>query len=310
MLKDYQPNEYLQEFAILREIEIKYDRNNQPYLSVLLQDKSSIIDGKMWHISEEIAQSFKQGQVVYVAGELKLFNKRPQLKIDQMRLAKNNEPNDPSLYMDSAPLSTEELMCEMSEYIDALSEPYHSVIQALMKEYGDRFYHAPAAKKNHHNYSGGLAYHTLSMLRLSKGIVACYPQLNASLLYAGIITHDFGKIWEMSGAVATEYTLAGELMGHLVLMDEVLNTICNRYDIDIDEDILMLKHMILSHHGKLEYGSPVKPKLLEAEVLHQIDYMDATINMITTALTHSEEGRFTERIAPMDGRSFYHPKEK
>lgn len=146
------------------------------------------------------------------------------------------------------------------------------------------------------------------MLRLAKFIAEQYPEINKPLLYSGVILHDLGKVMELSGAMSTEYTLEGNLIGHIVIVDEEITKACLALKIDDkSEDIILLKHMILAHHGQLEYGSPVRPRLREAEVLHQIDNIDASINMLNVALNRTEPGTFTERIFGMDNRAFYKP---
>ena len=133
--------------------------------------------------------------------------------------------------------------------------------------------------------------------------------INSSLLYSGVILHDMGKTVELSGPTATSYTLAGNLVGHIVLIDEQIVEACHELKIsENQEDVLLLRHMILAHHGLLEYGSPVRPHILEAEVLHQIDQLDASIQMLSQALKHTKPGQFSEKIFGMDGRAFYRPE--
>ena len=123
-----------------------------------------------------------------------------------------------------------------------------------------------------------------------------------------MILHDSGKTMELTGAIGTEYTLKGNLLGHIVIMDEEITKACEELGIDENqEDVLLLKHLVLAHHGKLEYGSPVRPQLLEAEVLHHIDLLDATITMMSNALDKTEPGAFSERVFGLDNRSFYKP---
>lgn len=148
------------------------------------------------------------------------------------------------------------------------------------------------------------------MLRLGKAIVKEYPELNASLLYAGIILHDLGKVIELSGAMGTEYTLVGNLVGHLVLVDEEITKACVALKIDeAAEDVVVLRHMVLAHHGLLEYGSPVRPRIMEAEILHQVDNLDASMQMMLTSIRQKQPGEYTDRIFGMDNRSFYIPKD-
>lgn len=187
---------------------------------------------------------------------------------------------------------------------------WNRIVRYLLTEYHNQFYSYPAAKKNHHAFAGGLAFHTLSMLRLAHAVVKEYEDINAPLLYAGTILHDLGKVIELSGPIATQYTIAGNLLGHIVLIDEQIVKAADKLKIDLEsEDMILLRHMILSHHGLLEYGSPVRPHILEAEVLHQIDQLDASIQMLRGTLEHTEPGTFSERIFGMDGRNFYRATE-
>lgn len=122
--------------------------------------------------------------------------------------------------------------------------------------------------------------------------------------------HDLGKVIELSGPMSTEYTLAGNLIGHLVLIDEEITKACLALKIsEADEDVLVLRHMVLAHHGLLEYGSPVRPRIMEAEILHQIDNIDASMQMMLTSIRQTEPGKYTDRIFGMDNRSFYVPKD-
>ena len=156
---------------------------------------------------------------------------------------------------------------------------------------------------------GGLAFHTLSMLKDAKGLADNYEQINRSLLYAGCILHDMGKVLELTGPAATQYTTEGNLVGHLVLIDEQIMLTAQDLKIDLEsEDLLLLRHMVLSHHGRLEYGSPKLPALLEAEILHRIDDMDAMVYAVTNALQHTGKGTFTEPLLSQDGRRYYRPK--
>lgn len=304
MLEQYTVGDLMDDHALVRELVLRQDRKGNNFLSLALQDKTRIMDAKFWHVNEAIIKQIKQGMVVHFKGELTEFNGRPQVKLSYLKEAE--EPySDLSRYIDGAPMSTMEMKEELAEYIDAMSPKLQKIMSCLFEEYGSQYYIAAAAKTNHHNYSGGLAYHTLSMLSLAKNIATQYENIDRGLLYAGVICHDFGKIWEMTQGKNIEYTLQGDLLGHLTMMSEAITVICLQNDIPLDKEVLYLKHLILAHHGKLEFASPVVPKLLEAEVLHQIDYMDASMNMMTTALNHTTKGQFTDRLNAMEGRSFY-----
>ena len=273
--------------------------------------KNGSIDGKFWDASAEEVERFVAGRVVVLSGKREVYQGNPQVKITQLRLAKPEEPSDPTLYMERAPMKKEDMETEINQTLFEITNPHwNRIVRFLLTKYQKEFFDYPAAKRNHHAYASGLAYHTTSMLRLGKSIVKEYPELNAALLYAGIILHDLGKVIELSGAMSTEYTLAGNLVGHLVLVNEEITKACIALKIDdANEDVIVLRHMVLAHHGLLEYGSPVRPRIMEAEILHQIDNLDASMQMLLTSIRQTAPGEYTDRIFGMDNRSFYVPKE-
>lgn len=299
-------------FLLIKNADVRVAKNGKKFIAFTFQDNSGTIDGKYWDASEEEIQRFLAGKVVLLNGKKELYQGSPQVKILHMRLAKAEEPTDVTLYMEKAPIKKETLMADLNQAVFEISNAHwQRIVRHLLNKYQKEFFEYPAAKRNHHAFAQGLAYHTVSMLHLGQAICTEYPALNRSLLFSGIILHDLGKIKELSGAISTEYTLAGNLIGHLVLIDEEITRACDALKInEADEDIILLRHMVLSHHGLLEYGSPVRPRLAEAEVLHQIDNMDASIQMILSAMRQTEPGTYTERIFGMDNRSFYVPKNK
>lgn len=298
-------------FVLIKNADVRLAKNGKKFIAFTFQDTSGMIDGKYWDASEEEIQRYTAGRVVLLNGKREVYQGNPQVKILHMRLARPEEPSDPTLYMERAPLKREEMTEEINQTIFEITNAHwNRIVRYLMNKYQKEFFEFPAAKKNHHAFAGGLAYHTVSMLRLGKAICREYNELNASLLYAGIILHDLGKVTELSGAMTTEYTLAGNLIGHLVMVDEEITKACLALKIDDqEEDVVILRHMVLSHHGLLEYGSPVRPRIMEAEVLHQIDNMDASIQMMLGSIRLTEPGNYTDRIFGMDNRSFYVPKD-
>lgn len=297
-------------FVLLKNADVRIAKNGKKFIAFTFQDTSGSVDGKYWDASDEEIQRFGAGKVVLLNGKREVYQGNPQVKIINMRLARPDEPSDPALYMERAPLKREEMEEEINQTLFEITNArWNRIVRYLLSKYQTQFFEFPAAKRNHHAFAGGLAFHTLSMLRIGKSLVQEYPQLNAPLLYAGILLHDLGKVIELSGATGTEYTVAGNLIGHLVLVDEEITQACAELKIDTtQEDVILLRHMVLSHHGQLEYGSPVRPRVLEAEILHQIDNLDASIMMITSAIKNAEPGTYTERIFGMDHRSFYVPK--
>ncbi|WP_407892923.1 3'-5' exoribonuclease YhaM family protein [Lacticaseibacillus sp. N501-2] len=296
--------------VLVKSAEVRLAKNGKKFIAFNFQDASGHISAKFWDAQEADIDQYKPGVVVLLHGKRELYQGNPQIKIYNLRLATQEEGNNPANYQEHAPESADDMGDELNDFIFKITNPnWNRLVRKLLADHKQAFLTYPAAKSNHHAFTGGLAFHTLSILRLAQSVADQYPSVNKSLLYAGAILHDLGKTIELSGPVSTEYTMEGNLIGHIVLVDEALVQAAQELKIDIhQEDMIMLRHMILSHHGLLEYGSPVRPGLLEAQILHNLDDMDAQINMLTTAYQHVEPGTFTERLFGMDNRRFYRPE--
>lgn len=309
-IREMQVDQEFQGYYLIKNADVRLAKNGKKFIAFTFQDTTGTVDGKFWDASEEEIARFEPGKVIALQGKREVYNGQPQVKIMHLRLAKIDEPSDATMYMERAPLKREEMEEEINQTLFEIINPHwNRIVRFLLNKYQKEFFEFPAAKRNHHAFANGLAYHTVSMLRLGKATAKAYPELNASLLYAGIIIHDLGKVLELTGPMATEYTVTGNLIGHLVLVDEEITKACIalKFD-DQEEDIVVLRHMVLSHHGLLEYGSPVRPRIMEAEILHQIDNMDASMQMMLTSIRQTTPGEYTDRIFGMDNRSFYVPK--
>ena len=306
---EYNLDESFEIFMLIKGADVRKAKNNKPFIAFTFQDKSGQIDGKFWDAKEEEINRFQAGVVVHITGKREMYQNNPQLRINKMRLAQAGEPSSPELYMERAPIRTEDMVEEINQTLfEITSAPINRVVRFLIKKFQKEFFEYPAAKRHHHAFPGGLGFHTISILRMAKTVAKLYPTINPSLLYGGVILHDIGKTIELTGSLSTEYTLKGNLIGHIVLIDEEITKACEALKIsDDNEDIILLKHLVLAHHGKMEFGSPVKPHLLEAEIIHHLDNLDASINMIDTALQRTAEGSFSERIFGLDNRMFYKP---
>ena len=182
------------------------------------------------------------------------------------------------------------------------------MVEEVLEETKDLFYTYPAATRNHHNFVGGLAYHSISMARVGLDICRQYSFLDKGLLIAGILMHDVGKIDELSGPVLPEYTNEGNLLGHISIMNNRLDRVAEKLGVNDKECVLLLKHMILAHHGKMEFGSPVLPMIPEAEVLTLLDNLDARMYMMKQSLDTTQPGHFGPRVFALEGRMIYHRK--
>ena len=311
-LYDIQTGEDFNLFLLIKSAEVKIARNGNPFIAFSFQDQSGSMDGMYWSATDEEVAKFQTGKVVFVRGMRDSYQGKSQVKIKQLRLAEEGEPNDPALYLERVEVKREDIKREIDEAIFLIREPnIVRIVHKILNTVEEDFYSYPAAKRFHHAMVGGLSFHTVSMLRIAKSLLKIYPDLNASLLIAGIILHDIGKTIELSGPVSTEYTLKGKMMGHIVIMSELIDQACREININPEmESIVLLKHVVLAHHGKLEFGSPVVPQIVEAELIHQIDLMDANLNMMLSESAKIEGGEFTEPIFALDRRQFYKPKFK
>lgn len=281
--------------------------NGKPFLTLILADKTGEIEAKLWDVSEADEKAYAAEVTVKVLGEVQNFRGRSQLKIRQIRLTNETDGVKKADLIQTAPLTQEEMLAKITQYIFEMTNPnIQRVTRYLLKKYQEEFLVFPAATKNHHEFMSGLAYHVVSMLDLAKVIAGLYPSLNKDLLYSGIILHDLGKVLELSGPVSTVYTVQGNLLGHITIMVNEIGKAAEELEIDAEE-IMILQHLVLSHHGKAEWGSPKPPMVREAEVLHYIDNLDAKINMMDRALEKVKPGEFTERVFALDNRSFYKP---
>lgn len=279
------------------------------YLSLTLQDNTGTIEAKKWDAQPSDEEILALKKVVCVEGYPLIYNgSQLQFKITDVEPVINYSEDD--LILES-PVDRTILEKKFFDYIDLIED---KEIKTIVKEVVDNKYIKllthPAAKTNHHEYAGGLLHHEVSMLDLAKAICQLYPLINKDLLYGGIILHDLGKTIELSGPIATEYTLEGKLLGHISIIQTNIVEAAEKHNIS-GEVVTLLQHMVLSHHGKLEYGSPVLPVILEAEVMYLIDNMDSKIVMINKTLKDVEVGGNSVRVMGLDGRSFYkHHKSK
>lgn len=308
-LRDYQVDERMDIFVLLKEVDPRVTQQGKRYLAVSVADRSMEIRGMKWDATQEEADTLQAGMVIFMTAVRQVYQDKPQLKILAMRPTRVGEPQDPSDFMNAAPMKASEMEEEVSALIFQITNAtWQRIVRHLLSKYHDEFYKYPAAKSNHHAFAGGLGFHSLSIARLAQAIVKQYPGVNASLLYAGALLHDLGKVIELTGPIATQYTTAGNLIGHIVLIDEQIVLAVNELHLDLySEDMLVLRHTVLAHHGLMEYGSPVRPLIKEANILHQLDELDANMQSFDNALAETEPGEFSQRQWALDNRNVYKP---
>ena len=249
--------------------------------------------------------------VIRLRGMMLEYNGRPQLRVDKLRLATDADDYEMDALTPCAPLPPDEMLDYIKGRVDAFTDDeLKALVLKRLEECSDKLSYYPAASKLHHAERSGLLHHTSTMLRAAEAICQIYPTLDGELLAAGVILHDLCKITEMQAdaiGLVSDYTAEGMLIGHLVQGVSELDR-CGR-ELNVRHELLMmLEHMILSHHDLPEYGSPKPPMFPEAEVLHVLDLLDARIFEMNRELQNAQPGGFTERIWSLD-RKLYRRKE-
>jgi len=258
-------------------------KNNRPYLSLILGDKSGQLEGRVWELSDpRIAKDFDRGDIVKARGSASRFDDRLQMKIDQIRVALPNEV-DKSDLLPSTTYDVAELWRQLLGFVESFTNPdLKRLLTAMLADsaLAQAYREAPAAKQLHHAWLGGLLEHVISLLTLADRVAAHYPLLDRDLLMTGVILHDIGKVRELSWEIGFEYTIEGSLLGHIqigtALTERAIDSLPN-FPPRLKTLVL---HMILSHHGKLEFGSPKLPMIPEALALSFLDDLDAKMQAI------------------------------
>lgn len=280
--------------------------NGNSYFSLTLQDASGTIDAKKFDVYEKDEMILAPGNFIEIEGVVNVYREKMQIIV---RYASKLDKNkvDYSHFIPSAPISQSVLEKDLKSFIESIKdEDCYKIVKTIFDRNYNEFIVHPAAVRNHHDFNNGLLYHTVTMCKLADHIASLYPNINRDILISGCLLHDIGKLKELSGAVGCHYTVEGNLLGHLVIGTMMVNEVAN--DLQITSEVpLLLEHMIASHHGKLEYGAAILPQTQEALLLSMIDDMDAKANSLNKNLSNIKEGTFTEKIFPLDNRSFYKP---
>lgn len=303
-----QPGDAVNQFFLVHKATQGVTAQGKDYMTLHLQDKSGEIEAKVWTVTKEDIATLKPELIIHVKGDVINYRGRKQMKVNQFRVATEADGLKTQDFIAGAPMPPDEIKSELQSFIFEIENAnLQRIIRHLLHKHEEAFFTFPAASSHHHNFVSGLSYHVLTMLQIARALCEIYPNLNKSLLYSGVILHDMGKVRELSGPIATSYTLEGNLLGHISIASDEVAEAARELGID-GEEVLLLRHLILSHHGKLEYGSPKLPHVKEAEILNLIDNIDARMNMFDKAFKKIEKGQFTERIFGLENRQFYKPE--
>lgn len=259
-------------------------KNGKPYLTLKLMDKSGEIEGRVWDRVEQFSDLFERDDFIQVVGKTSVYLGKMQLVIQD--ISPVSEKNiDLADFLPVSPRPVAEMIDELRAVVTSLTNPsLRTLMESLVsdEEFMRSYCKAPAAKAMHHVYLGGLLEHSLAIVALTDDVSKRYPELDRDLLVVGALLHDVGKIIELDYGRSFDYTDAGKLLGHIVLGVEIIEARIRTLPDFQPEVALLLKHLILSHHGQYEYGSPKRPKTIEAVILNYLDDLDSKINGIRT----------------------------
>jgi len=279
--------------------------NGSKFLSLTLEDQTGQIQAKKWDANEE---TIERGEVYLIKGAVQEYKDKFQVILKEYRLADENQV-DVNSFFKSAPMDKAEIQEEIKKYLYMIeNEAINSITKTILNKYVSDYLTYPAATQNHHSYLSGLGYHTVTMLRMADKFIELYPYLDKDYLYAGIILHDFAKVIELSEDKSPEYTIEGKLIGHLVLGNNIIKEVSTELGYQDNEETLLLQHMVISHHGRKEWGSPQRPMTAEAEAVHYIDNIDSKFESIREAFESTKPKEWTKRIPVLEGRSIYRHK--
>jgi 3'-5' exoribonuclease len=289
---------------LVRSKEIRQKKTGEPYLSLLLGDCTGQVDAKMWDNVDQVIETFDRDDFVKVKGMVQIFQNRPQITIHNVRKMDASEI-EPADYFPSSRRDLGEMWTELRATVAAIGNPHlKALVEALLddEDVARRYRRAPAAKQIHHAYLGGLLEHVLSLCALARAVAAHYPNIDYDLLLTGVVLHDVGKIYELNYERGFSYSDDGQLLGHITIaLGMVADKLRGLPDFPPRLRTLV-EHMILSHHGQLEFGSPKVPQFPEALLLHYLDDMDSKMECMRALIENDRQadGSFTAWSAPLE----------
>jgi 3'-5' exoribonuclease len=294
-IKDIKENDPVEGAYLVKSKASGQTRQGSPFLTLTLADKTGSLEARVWDNVAEISALFKEGDIVLIAGQVNTYRNRLQIQIQNLN--RMDAVLDPAVFLETTSRDTSQMLSELKGLAARIQNRHlRELVESFLADHGfiSRFKKAPAAKVFHHSYLGGLLEHTISVSQMAVIAADHYPDLDRDLLLAGAILHDIGKTEELSFERTIDYSDQGRLLGHIVLGVMMLEKKLDLFKGFPPELAMRLKHLILSHHGEFDFGSPKRPKFLEAFALHLIDDLDAKINGLSRLLKEDrQEGAWT-----------------
>lgn len=298
----------LEGFCLIKSLEKKTTAKGLTYLDLVLSDSSGEIVAKFWDYKENLHSRFQANMLIKVRGRMNEYNGDVQFRVERIRECTDADNVRIEDFVPSADYTGNEMYDSIMKTIETFDdEEIKKLVKSIIEKYKEQLLYWPAAFKLHHAMRGGLLYHTLSILKMAESVCKIYTSLDRSLLLGGVILHDIAKIEEFDVSptgMATGYSAEGTLVGHLVKGAMIVEEAAKELGTSGDTAML-LEHMLISHHGVPEYGAAVRPLFVEAEVLSQLDTLDATIYEFNDTLENVKPGEFSARQWALDNRKLY-----
>ncbi len=300
--------EVFEGFVLIKSFSVKVGQTGKSYVDLSIADAFSEINAKIWNYNEEQFAEYKANILAKVRGTVTSWNNTLQLKIERIRLAREDDPVSISDFTPSAPKTAEDMMDVLYSYIYRIKkDDIRAIVEYIVEKLSDKLYYYPAAQSNHHSIKGGLLYHTTTMLAAAEAMCKIYTQLDSDWLFAGVILHDIEKTEEMVSdelGLVNDYSRKGLLLGHIIQGSLVIAEAGKAVSAS-EQTIILLQHMIISHHYEPEFGAVKRPMFPEAEMLHYLDMIDARMYDFTKALDSVKEGGFSDKQWLLNNRRLY-----
>ncbi len=269
-------DDLLNEPFLLQDVVRRETKDGRPYLLSTFRDKTGQINGVFWDVPEDIEIWVRAGMITLVTGRVSSYKNSLQIIATDLNPAMSTDMDD---YLPASSRSSKVMITELGQIIEELDDPWKKLVSSILlaPDFIDIYTRSPAARLLHHAYIGGLLEHTLSMAEIAKFTAGHYPYVNKNLLISGVLLHDMGKGMEYDTGTSFDFTDDGRLVGHIVRAVVIVEKAAEALGDFPEKDLRQLIHVIASHHGYLEWGSPVLPKTIEAILLHQIDMIDSRV---------------------------------
>lgn len=307
------PNGQVDGFFLLKRCDKKLTKNGNTYLDLVLSDIEGEISAKLWDYDERLHSALETGKIVKTRGTLEMYKEKEQFRVALIREVTPADDYDIKSIIASAPVDSTWMKEEIYSVVNSFEdEELKKIVKFLLDEREELLEKAPAALSMHHAFPAGLLNHTLSIVRVAQRVCDIYPMLDRDLLLAGAVVHDLAKIDEFeldNLGLVKKYSVDGELVGHLVRGAVNVEKAAEKLGTP-KQTALLLEHMVISHHEKPEFGAAKMPSFIEAEVLAQLDNLDATVFEFTQAVNGVEAGEFSQRIWGLDNRKVYNHARK